>query len=161
MLRTTLRLVGGLALAITLTACAVVAESTPEAQPLPIFRSWSGTFPLSALERLPENQRSNATGYIADPQTFAAVWQAFMPGEDVPEVDFAARLVVFYRNVRYFNRTSIVQVTLTDGGVDVLAIETMTARPIVDEVAMALATVPREGVRFIRLTGGENIPVGD
>jgi len=161
MLRTTLRLVGCLALVFTLTACTVVAEPASESRPLPIFQSWSGTYPLSALERLPAGQRRNATGYIGDPQTFAAVWQVFMPGEDVPEVDFASRLVIFYRNVRYFNRASIVQVTLTDGGVDALAIETMTARPIVDEVAMALATVPREGVRFIRQTGGENVSVGD
>jgi len=161
MLKTVPRLFIYVCLALAPIACTAVAEPTAEPQPLPIFESWSGTYPLSALDLLPAAQRGNASGYIGNPQTFAAVWQAFMPGEELPEVDFATRLVIFYRNVRFFNRTNIVQAKLTNGRLELLAIETMTARPITDTVAMALATVPREGVRFILLPGGEEIPVKD
>ncbi|MCJ7593633.1 MAG: hypothetical protein MUO52_02535, partial [Desulfobacterales bacterium] len=108
--------------------------------------------------RLPEGRRSSAVGYIGDGETFSAVWQAFEPLQNVPRVDFSTQLVVFSRNVDFYNRTSILKITLQDGVAEVLAVETMSAMPIEDKVGMALAVIPRDGVKFIQ-TGKERIPV--
>jgi hypothetical protein len=131
-----------------------------EVQPkdLRIVQKWAGDYPVSALPRLPEGQRSSAVGYIGDPETFSAVWEAFEPGENVPRVDFSTQLVVFSRNVDFYNRISILKITLRDGVAEVLAAETMSARPIDDKVGMALAVIPREGVKFIQ-AGKERIPL--
>jgi hypothetical protein len=87
------------------------------------------------------------------------VWQAFKPGEEVPEVDFSKHLVVFSRNVSFYNRTSIAKVTLKDGVADFLAIETLSSMPIEDKAGMAMAVIPRDGVKFIIQAGGAGIPV--
>lgn len=125
---------------------------------LPIFQKWAGDYPVSALPRLPEGQRSSAVGFINNGGTFSAIWQAFKSGENIPRVDFGTQLVVFCRNVEFYNRTSILKVTLRDGVAEVLAAETMSARPIEDWVGMALAVIPREGVKFIQ-AGKEWIPL--
>jgi hypothetical protein len=67
-------------------------------------------------------------------------------------------MVVFYRNVAFYNRTNIFKANLEDGVLDVLAMETMSALPIEDKVAMALVVVPRAGVKFIQ-AGTTRIPV--
>lgn len=130
----------------------------PERKNMTILQRWSGDYPLAQLNRLPDGQRASRVGYIGDAEQFAAVWQAFKPGEKVPEVNFAIHLVVFSRNVDFYNRTSIGKVTLKDDVAEVIAIETMSAMPIEDMVAMALAVIPREGVKFIQ-AGNERIPV--
>jgi len=126
---------------------------------LPILRSWSGDYPVSQLNRLPENQRTTPAGYLGTSAAFGAVWQAFKPGEEVPEVDFSKHLVLFSRNATFYNRTSIAKVTLKDGVADFLAIETRSSMPIEDKVGMAMAVIPREGVKAIIQAGGGGIPV--
>ena len=125
-----------------------------DAKDLPILQKWSGDFPVAQIERLPADQRKERVGYIGDPATFAVVWEAFKPGEPPPAVDFAKNLVVFSRNVHFYNRTSIARVTVKDRVVEVMAIETLTSRPVEDKVAMALAVIPREGVKWIRIGNG-------
>ena len=125
---------------------------------LPILQKWSGDFPVAQIERLPADQREERVGYIGDAMTFAAVWEAFKPGESAPAVDFAKNLVVFSRNVHFYNRTSIARVTVKDRVAEVMAIETMTSAPVEDKVGMALAVIPREGVEFI-LSGDKRLPV--
>jgi hypothetical protein len=137
-------------------SAALAGDGTPNN--IPILRSWSGDYPVSQLNRLPESQRTAPAGYLGTSAVFGAVWQAFKPGEDVPEVDFSDCLVVFSRNVRFYNRTSIAKVLLKDGVADFLAVETRSASPIEDRVGMAMAVIPREGVRFIQ-AGSERIPV--
>ena len=124
----------------------------------PILREWSGDYPVAQLVRLPADQRKERVGYIGDPATFAAVWEAFQPGKKVPEMDFAKNLIVFSRNVEYYNRTSITKVTVADGFAEVLAVETLTSTPVSDKVAMSMAVIPREGVKFI-LSGDKRVPV--
>ena len=126
---------------------------------LPILRSWSGDYPVSQLNRLPENQRTTPAGYLGTSAAFGAVWQAFKPGEEVPEVDFSKHIVLFSRNASFYNRTSIAKVTLKDGVADFLAIETRSSMPIEDKVGMAMAVIPREGVKAIIQAGGGGIPV--
>ena len=58
----------------------------------------------------------------------------------------------------FYNRISIFKITLKDGVIEILAMETMSALPIEDKVAMALAEIPRAGVESIQ-AGNQQIPV--
>ena len=136
------------------------ASSDSEPRDLIILRSWSGDYPVTQLERLPEGQRQSGVGYLGDAARFINVWQAFKPDEKAPEVDFGRYLVLFVRNLDFYNRTSIFKVTLKDGVAEVMVTATRSAQPIEDKVAMALAVVPRAGVKFIQ-AGSKRIPVPD
>lgn len=125
-----------------------------------ILQHWSGDYPVAELDRLPQGQQNSGVGFLADPAAFKAAWSAFRPGEAVPNVDFAKHMVVFVRNVDFYNRTNIFKATLKDGVLDVLAMETMSAIPIEDKAAMAMAVVPRQGVKFIQ-SGRTRIPVAE
>jgi len=140
--------------------CPTAAGFAGEPRDLPLLQSWSGDYPVSQLDRLPESQRRSGVGYLGDAARFADLWQAFKPGEKAPEIDFAKCLVVFSRNLDFYNRTSIFKVILKDGVLEVMAMETRSALPIEDKVAMALAVVPRAGVKFIQ-AGADRIPVAD
>jgi len=125
------------------------ASAEKAAQTVPIEASWQGNYPVDALRSLPAGQQDAATGFITNAATFASVWRAFQPDEVVPRVDFEQDLVVFARNVNFYNRTRIATVQITDGVLQVLAVETMSAHPIEDEVAMSLAVIPRKDIEGI------------
>jgi hypothetical protein len=127
---------------------------------IPLLEKWSGHYPVSELGRLPERQQDVGVGYIADTATFIPVWRAFMPDEILPAVDFSNNIVVFTRNIQFYNRTSIIKVTLQDGAAEIIAMETMSAMPIEEKVAMAMAVIPRDGITAIR-TGTEKIQLLD
>lgn len=155
--------------AAVLVALAVVAAMPPAgtslaasgpAVDLPVLRAWSGDYPVACLRLLPERQRRTRVGYLSDEQAFARVWRAFKPGEEVPGVDFGRNLIVFSRNIDFYNRTSILKIRLKDGVAEILAIETLSAIPIGEKVAMAMAEVPREGIRFLDASP-ERIPVAE
>ncbi len=115
-----------------------------------ILQSWQGDYPVAQLGQFPANQRDHGTGYINDATEFGRIWKAFKPGEDVPDVDFQDNLVLFARNTRFYNRTSIGKVEVQDGVAEVLALETMSAQPIEDRVAMSLAVISRKGITAVR-----------
>jgi hypothetical protein len=73
-------------------------------------------------------------------------------------VDFNKNFIVFSRNVEFYNRTSIVKIILKDGAIEIIAMETMSALPIEDKVAMALAVIPLAGISSIT-DGGQQIRV--
>jgi hypothetical protein len=141
-----------LALLLSLTAVCGWSEDQ-----VPILQMWTGDYPVSQLNRLPEAQRDSSIGAIGDAETFDALWQAWKPGEKTPEVDFGANLVVFVRNKAFYNRMAIAKATLRDGTLEVLAVETLSSTPVEDKVAMALAVLPRKGVQSI-LSGEGRIP---
>jgi len=130
------------------------AEVPPKTGEATIVQSWHGDYPVSQLGRLPDDQRTAAVGVIVDRIVFNNFWQAFQPGEPLPEVDFNQQLVLFARNTQFYNRIRIGRVTVVDGVAEVLAMETMSAMPIEDKVAMSAALVPREGIRAIRIGDG-------
>ena len=123
-----------------------------------ILESWQGDFPVNQLQVLPEKQRQQAVGFIDATEIFENVWKAFKPGEDVPEIDFTANLVFFARNTRFYNRISIGKVNVKNGVAEVLAMETMSAMPIEDKVAISLVVVARQGIKAIQ-AGDRIVPV--
>ena len=144
--------------------CDAEAEALAYQQPPPtdeieVLQSWQGDYPVAQLDALPEGQRERGIGYIADAEAFDNVWKAFQPGEAVPEVDFTNNLVLFARNTQFFNRVRIGKVEVTNGVAEVLAMETLSAMPIEDKVAMSLAVVPRRGIESIQSSDG-TFPVG-
>ena len=153
---TTLFLLIGL---ICLVACTPVAVQSSELRKLTPSATWSGDYPIAALDQLPPGQQQNRAGYIGDVDTFARIWQNFMPETALPAVDFENNLVIFHRNVVYYNRTNIFKVTLTEGVAEVLAMETMSAMPVEDRAAMSMAVIPRAGVKAIRLDEATTVPV--
>ncbi len=125
---------------------------------IPIIEQWTGEYPVAELNRLPRGQRTTAVGYIGDERTFSGLWKAFRPEEQLPEVHFQENLVIFSRNVDFLNRTSITKIELNEDVAEVSTIETKSAMPIENKVAMAVAVVPREGVQYIQ-KGKERVTV--
>lgn len=141
-----------------IAGCSSVPEATAPPTELTIAQSWSGDYPVAELKLLPPGQQQLASGYLGSAAAFAPVWATFKPGETLPAVDFGKQVVVFHRNLTYYNRTRIFKVTLKDGVADVLASETMSAIPVTDRVAMAMAVIARSGVTGIQ-AGTVRIPV--
>lgn len=146
-------------LLLCLISCAPAPSTDSGPRDLVIGGSWQSDYPVAALDRLPAGQQQNRVGWIGEDSTFIRVWDVFMPDEPVPEVDFTKSLVVFTRNVDFYNRTNIFKVTLENGIIEILAMETMSAMPIEEQVAMAMAVVPRNGVKAIRLDASTTVPV--
>lgn len=139
-------------------ACASPYSPAILSTQLPILDQWQGDFPVSQLHLLPENQRDTKVGYLGDAGGFAAVWQAFMPSAQRPDIDFERHLVVFVRNKEFYNNLQIGQMWLKTGTVEVVAMETMSSKPIDDKVFMALALIARGGVKTIQI-GKQRIDV--
>ena len=120
-----------------------------------ISQSWQGDYPTAQLNLLPENQYENAVGFIGNTDTFKAVWNAFKPEEAVPAINFNTNFVIFVKNTQFYNRIRIGKVNVTNGVAEVVAMETLSARPIEDKVAMSLVVLNRQGITGIR--SGDNI----
>jgi hypothetical protein len=141
-----------------MAGCSNVPEANTPPTELAISQSWSGDYPVTELGRLPAGQRDSGVGYLGSAAAFEPVWAVFKPGEAIPAVDFGKHVVVFHRNVAFYNRTRIFKVTLRDGVADVLAMETLSAIPIEDKVAMAMAVIPRADVKSLR-SGTASVPL--
>ena len=141
-----------------MAGCSTVPQTNTPPTELAILQSWSGDYPVAELGRLPAGQQASGVGYLGSAAAFEPVWAVFKPGEAVPAVDFARQVVVFHRNVAFYNHTRIFKVTLREGVAEVLAAETMSAIPVTDKVAMALAVIPRAHVKALQ-AGTARIPV--
>jgi hypothetical protein len=155
-----------LLLALILSGCSHVEKpgetQTQRVVPLTgevrVLQDWQGDYPVVRLDQLPEQQREQGVGFISDPVTFKSVWQVFQPGAGLPGIDFENRLVFFARNTQFYNRIRIGKIHVKEGVAQVLAMETMSARPIEDKVAMSLVVVARAGLTGIQVGAG-SIPI--
>ena len=134
---------------ILLLISSVQVNAAGTGKEIPILQSWQGDYPTDKLDMLPDGQQESNVGLIVDTDTFADVWRAFRPGEPDPDIDFSTSLVIFARNTRFYNRISIGRVGVQDGIAEVLAMETLSAMPIEDRVAMSLVVVNKNGIRGI------------
>ena len=141
-------------------ACLGCSALTPEPGPVdvPVLQHWQGDYPVSALAALPAAHRDSGLGLLESTEQFAPVWAAFSPAEPQPPIDFGTDVVVYVRNTVFYNRLVIGRVRAEDGVAEVLAMETLSARPIEDRVAMALAVIPRAGLRAVRV-GDQRVPL--
>lgn len=143
---------------ILLGGCSTSGSLNSGPAVLDLLNQWNGDYPVSGIGRLPAGQRESSVGYIGDRETFMQVWRVFMPKAPLPVVDFNKNIVIFSRNVQFYNRTSIFKITLQNSTADIFTIETMSSLPIEDKVSMAMALIPRQGIQVIR-AGVENIRV--
>ena len=129
-------------------------DASVQQQPLngdaKILQSWQGDYPTAQINLLPDSQRKNAVGFIGNTETFKAVWNAFKPGEAIPDIDFKTNVVLFARNTQFYNRIRIGKVNVTNGVAEVLAVETMSAMPIEDKVAMSIVVIARQGITGVK-----------
>lgn len=147
---------------IFLSSCThSIDNKAVQSQPMPpitgeaeIQQSWQGDYPVDQLTALSENANQPGIGYIADPIIFGKVWAVFKPGESEPHIDFKENLIIFVRNIQYFNRIQIGKIKLEKGIAEVLAMETLSARPIEDVVAISMAVVSRKGITGIQAREG-------
>ncbi|MGB5053062.1 MAG: hypothetical protein WBO24_01560 [Nitrospirales bacterium] len=148
--------------ALTLAQCthAPLPAEAHTPTDLPILAQWSGNYPVTQLDQLPEGQTMGQAGYLGSSAQFRRVWSNFKPGEAVPQVNFDVNLVVFTRNIAFYNRINILKIPLNDGVADIIAMETRSAQPIENHVAMAMAVIPRKGIQYI-LAGQERVPISD
>lgn len=143
-----------------ITGCGSKKTQNTGPKEIPLLSKWNGNYPVAELALLPAGQQDKPVGYISDTATFIPVWRAFMPTEILPAVDFSRNIVVFTRNTQFYNRMSILKITLQEGVAELISMETMSAIPIEDTVAMSMAVIPREGVTEI-MAGTERITVID
>jgi hypothetical protein len=129
-------------------------EPLQQMQPLngeaKILQSWQGDYPTDQLDLLPEKQRENSVGFISNAEIFKAVWNAFKPEEAVPQIDSNTNVVLFVKNTQFYNRIRIGRVIVKNGVAEVLAMETMSAMPIEDKVAMSMVVIARQGITAIQ-----------
>jgi hypothetical protein len=134
------------------------SEDNSEPVEVEILNKWDGDYPVNAIDKLPGSLHESAVGYITDAETMKPVWSAFKPDKPLPEVDFSDNLLVYSRNITYYNRTSIFRATLRNGVLEILARETMSAIPITDSVAISMVEIPRTGIKIIK-SGDKQIPI--
>lgn len=123
---------------------------------LPILNRWSGDYPTAQLDRLKELHAHG--GYIGDEAAFASFWEAFKKGTAIPRVDFSKNLVVFIVGDGSYKQMFIAKVTLKDNVAELVADGNTSGPPRENSSAMALALIPRAGVKFVRV-GKEQIAV--
>lgn len=144
-----------IALLVIISIGCIAAAGQLLARQLPIAEVWSGNFPVEALSILPDGQRDTPIGYIASVEEFASLWQRFKPDQPIPEVDFTRSIVIFARNTVYYNAIRIGAVNLEGGTAEVIAMETMSARPIEELVGISFVVVPRSNIN--RLHSGDTV----
>lgn len=129
-------------------------ENAGSVKGVKILQSWQGDFLVSQFKLLPEDQRKQAVGFLTDGNTFTEIWQQFKPDQDIPEINFKDNLIIFARNIQFYNHISIGQVKLTNSVIEIIAMETMSAMPIEEHVAFSLAVIPRQPINAIQI--GDN-----
>jgi hypothetical protein len=119
-----------------------------------ILQSWQGDYPVDRLNLLQEDNKEQGVGFLDNYEPFMNIWKAFKPGEDIPKIDFAINLVLYARNTQFFNRIRIGKVNVINGIAELIAMETLSAMPIEDKVAISFVVVPRQGIVAIKARGG-------
>jgi hypothetical protein len=163
MIRISLKKLTVIILSLILSAC---GEELPRHDkypvPLTIKQKWDGVYPFRDLSHLPDGQQELPVGYINNRQELEKIWRYFKPGQTAPDMDFDHDMIVYSRNVDFFNRISIFKADLQDGTLEILTQETMSSLPVTDSVAISFIVIPADGIKFIK--SGERrlvVPVKD
>jgi hypothetical protein len=136
-------------LVVALLAVSTSGSHAADPKKMDITEKWQGSFPTASMKLLRKDQQASRIAFIGDLKQWAAVWEAFDPQADQPQVDFEKNIVVMVKNVRFLNSIFISGATLDTGTLKVTAGETRTARPIRDKVQCAMFVVARDGIKKI------------
>ena len=134
---------------LILSTSTIICAQDFTTEKVPIVKSWQDDYPVSSLDLLPKTQRHSHLGYIGEHGDFEDIWKRLKPNEPMPIVDFEKNIVLFYRNLSFYNKAAIGSVLIKDAALDVLVRETMTSMPIEDKVFMVLALIPRTGAIYL------------
>jgi hypothetical protein len=146
------------ALALPAGAAGKGAPMVPQAPFLKIAASWSGEASADELAALPQWRPQLRGGCLGDEAAFAAFWQVFKPGAIAPRVDFGRNMAVFVTRDSAYAQLAIVKVTLKDEAAEVVASGHRSGPARAERMSVAVAVIPRAGVRFLRVDG-EQAPV--
>ena len=149
-----------LAFMLLISACTTASLEVKDG-PVPILETLSGDLPVSVLTLFPQGMQNQPVGYFSNQQQLDTVLQSIQAdGKTLPVVDFSSQIVLFVKNTVFYNRLRIGQVSREDVTLTILAMETMSAMPIEDKVAISLAVIERDGAQFI-VAGGQRLEIVD
>ena len=145
------------------SACSsgIAADPVVKDGPVPILGLLSGDLPITVLQKLLDEQQNQAVGYFSSQKQLDPVLSAIQAGGmTLPAVDFPSQLVLFTKNTQFYNRIQIGQVLRKGDTLTVLSMETRSAKPITNKLAVSLAVIERDGARFIDVRG-EKLAIAD
>ena len=152
-----------LSLTLILSACTTLSadNTTVMDGPVQILGTLNGDLPVSSLKMLPTELQEQPVGYLSSQKHLDAVLQSIQAGgKSLPVVDFPSQIILFTKNTIYYNRLSIGQVSRNGETLTLLAMETRSAMPITDKVAISLVIIERAGAKFID-TGNTLVTIGN
>lgn len=155
-MRFVLRLILLLSVLFLISSCSQAVESQPETFrfPVPVLDSVGGDFPVAALSLLPDGQQNAPVGYLDTQLQLDRILANITPSGSLSQkVDFETQIVLFARNTNFYNRISIGQVLFEGETLKLVAMETMSARPIRDKVAISLVVIPRGEAKYLDVRG--------
>jgi len=141
-------------IAVTVWACQPTINNGTVKINKEILQQWQGDLPVSSLVLLPPESHQAGAGYINNTALLKTIWPHFQPDIDIPNIDFKQNIIVYHYNTQFFNRNRIFRVEVSSGVVEVLAMETLSAMPIEDNVAFAMAVIARGGINSIKTRDG-------
>jgi hypothetical protein len=146
------------ALLISVTnAPAVEPQSvtSPAATAMPDTRiepnqTWSGDLATAQMGTVALGRSAEGFALVTSLTDWQALWALYQPKAAVPSVDFTTHFVVCLRNTEFYNRMRLGMGLVQKGVLEPLAMETMSARPIEDQVAVTFASFPRQGITSVK-----------
>ena len=135
-----------------LYACTTLSAdiSTVKDGPVQILGTLNGDLPVSSLKMLPVELQEQPVGYLSSQKQLDVFLQSIQAdGTLLPVVDFSSQIILFAKNTVYYNRLSIGQVFREGETLTILAMETRSAMPVTDKVAISLVIIERNGAMFI------------
>lgn len=108
--------------------------------------------PARSLNFAKEKQKYSPNGgCFLDEAAVASFWRVLKEGKKVPAVDFDKNLVVFIGGDGSFQQMFITKISIKEGIAVVAADGRSSGSTHEDGLALALAVIPRAGIRLIRI----------
>lgn len=152
-----------LPLMLLLSACSMLSvdSTTVKDGSVQILGTLNGDLPVSSLRMFPTELQEQPVGYLSNQKQLDAVLQSIQAGgKSLPVVDFSSQIILFTKNTVYYNRLSIGQIVRKGETLTILAMETRSAMPITDKVAISLVIIERDGAEFID-AGKTKVTIGN
>lgn len=133
--------------AVVLTAL-MAPDSVPAADQVQAVVRWSGT-----VADPDQEAKKPAGGVVTDWKEFAALWKAWRPNEQKPDIDFASHFVLVV--TRQKHTTFVMQINVMDDGDGRVLSGGLGGEKEIPGFGYGLAVFPRGKVKTL---GGKAIP---